>query len=168
MRMGYSLVFACTAVFGLSAAASAQDLAAARARADLAKMVQTCAACHGPNGRSVSPTFPNLAGQSADYIKAQLKAFKDETRSDPDAQAYMWGMALQLNDTMIGELADYFSKQAPAPGQQSDPDLIAKGKVIFETGVPASQIPPCATCHGAQAQGFASFPAQPASMPRTC
>src|ERR1700676_4883446 len=70
-------------------------------KATLHKTVETCGTCHGINGRSVSPTFPNLAAQTATYIEAQLKAFKDQSRADPDAQAYMWGMASQLSDTTI-------------------------------------------------------------------
>jgi cytochrome c553 len=158
MRKVCCFALAIYAVNGQAGSAGAQDLADARSRADLTKAVQTCVLCHGPNGRSVSPTFPNLAAQSAEYLKVQLKAFKDESRSDPDAQAFMWGMAAQLNDSLTDQLADYFSKQAPAPGHSGDAALIAKGKIIFETGVPTRQIPPCATCHGAQAQGFASFP----------
>ena len=72
--------------------------------ADVSSVVQTCGTCHGVNGRSVSPTFPNLAAQSAPYIEAQLKAFKDQSRGDPDAQAYMWGMSAQLSDSAIAEL----------------------------------------------------------------
>jgi len=125
----------------------------------LGRTVQTCGTCHGTNGRSVSPTFPNLAAQTAPYIEAQLKAFKEQTRADPDAQAYMWGMAAQLSDAQISELADYFSKQpAPAPGKSGGPAAIARGKHVFEEGVPARQIPPCASCHGAHGEGMATFP----------
>jgi cytochrome c553 len=119
---------------------------------------ETCGACHGANGRSVSPTFPNLAGQTAPYIEMQLKAFKDQTRADPDAQAYMWGMASQLSEGTIKALAAYFSAQSPAPGSGADSALIAKGKRLFEEGVPARQIPPCASCHGAHAEGLMVFP----------
>jgi cytochrome c553 len=125
----------------------------------LGRTVQTCGTCHGTKGRSVSPTFPNLAAQTAPYIEAQLKAFKDQTRADPDAQAYMWGMAAQLSDAQISELADYFSKQpAPAPGNTGGPAAVARGKQVFEQGVPAQQIPPCASCHGAHGEGMATFP----------
>jgi cytochrome c553 len=125
----------------------------------LGRAVQTCGTCHGTNGRSVSPTFPNLAAQTAPYIEAQLKAFKDQTRADPDAQAYMWGMAAQLSDAQISELAEYFSKQAaPAPGKTGSPAAIARGKQVFEEGVPARQIPPCASCHGVHGEGMATFP----------
>jgi cytochrome c553 len=127
-------------------------------KAALQKTIETCGTCHGVNGRSVSPTFPNLAAQSAPYIEAQLHAFKDQSRADPDAQAYMWGMSSQLSDAMITSLAGYFAAQPAAPGKPGNPALIAQGKHLFEEGVPARQIPPCASCHGANAQGMAIFP----------
>jgi cytochrome c553 len=127
-------------------------------KAALQKTIETCSACHGLNGRSVAPTFPILAAQSAPYIELQLHAFKDQTRADPDAQAYMWGMASQLNDASISGLAAYFSKQAAAPGKSGNATLIAQGKQIFMEGVPGRQIPACASCHGAQAQGNGPFP----------
>jgi cytochrome c553 len=122
------------------------------------KTVETCGTCHGVNGRSVSPTFPNLAAQQAPYVEAQLKAFRDQTRADPDAQAYMWGMASQLSDATISALAGYFAAQPAAPGRGGNSTLIAQGKHLFEEGVPARQIPPCASCHGAHAEGMAVFP----------
>jgi cytochrome c553 len=124
----------------------------------LQKAIVTCGACHGLNGRSVAPTFPNLAAQTAPYIELQLHAFKDQTRADPDAQAYMWGMAAQLNDASINGLAAYFSKQSAADGKSGNATLIAQGKQIFLEGVPGRQIPACASCHGAQAQGNGPFP----------
>jgi cytochrome c553 len=127
-------------------------------KATLQKTIETCSACHGVTGRSVAPTFPNLAAQTAPYIELQLRAFKDQTRADPDAQAYMWGMASQLNDAAISGLAAYFSKQSAAEGKSGNATLIAQGKQIFVEGVPGRQIPACASCHGAQAQGNGPFP----------
>ena len=91
-------------------------------------------------------------------METQLKAFKDQSRGDPDAQAYMWGMASQLSDTLITQLAAHFAKQSAVPGASGDAGLIQRGKLVFEEGLPARQIPPCASCHGAQAQGVAIFP----------
>jgi cytochrome c553 len=127
-------------------------------KATLHKTVETCGTCHGVNGRSVSPTFPNLAAQTAPYLEAQLKAFKDQSRADPDAQAYMWGMASLLSDTTINALAAHFAAQPAAPGRGGNSPLIAQGKHLFEEGVPERQIPPCASCHGAHAEGLAVFP----------
>jgi cytochrome c553 len=126
--------------------------------AALQKTIVTCGTCHGVHGRSVSPTFPNLAAQTPTYIEAQLHAFKDQTRADPDAQAYMWGMASQLSDASISGLAGYFSQQAPPPGNGANAALTAQGRQLFAEGVPERQIPACASCHGAQAQGNGPFP----------
>ena len=128
-------------------------------RAALKVVVESCSTCHGPSGRSVAPTFPILAAQQASYLELQLHAFKDQTRADPDAQAYMWGMAAPLSDAMIGELAAYYAKQPAAAGHAAgSAALIARGEQIFKEGVPAKQVPACATCHGAHAEGMASFP----------
>jgi cytochrome c553 len=127
-------------------------------KALLQKTIETCAACHGLNGRTVSPTFPNLAAQTAPYIELQLHAFKDQTRADPDAQAYMWGMASQLDEASITGLANYFSKQPAAEGRSGNAALVVQGRQIYSEGVPGRQIPPCATCHGAKAEGIGPFP----------
>ena len=68
------------------------------------------------------------------YIEAQLKAFKEQTRADPDAQAYMWGMAAQLSDGQITALGDYFSAQPAAPGKPGNAKRIAQGKRLFLGG----------------------------------
>jgi len=118
----------------------------------------TCVTCHGAGGRSTSSPFASLAAQPAPYLEAQLKAFRDQTRADPDAQAYMWGLASQLNDTMISALGAYYAAQHPARAQPGNAKLMAKGKVIFEKGLPEQGIPACNVCHGANAEGKGSFP----------
>ena len=62
-----------------------------------------CSACHGPEGHSISSVFPNLAGQQSAYIVLQLDAFRSHERGDPNARAYMWGMASQLTDSQHQE-----------------------------------------------------------------
>jgi len=136
----------------------ATDVMSNTQKTTLQKSIETCAACHGANGRSISPTFPNLAAQTAPYIELQLHAFKDQTRADPDAQAYMGGMAAQLDDASISGLAAYFSKQSAAAGRTGNATLVAQGKQIYVEGVPGHQIPGCAACHGVQAQGQGPFP----------
>ena len=119
---------------------------------------QECALCHGRGGQSISPTFPRLAGQQEPYIETQLEAFRDQTRKDPDAQAYMWGMASMLNDKMMEALGRYYSMQKPAAPTPGDPNLVAAGKTIFQQGIPGQNVPACQTCHLAKAQGAAQFP----------
>jgi cytochrome c553 len=151
------VIGAAVTISGIAHGADVMDATPAQNSA-LQKTIENCAICHGLNGRSVSPSFPNLAAQTASYIEAQLHAFKDQTRADPDAQAYMWGMASPLSDASISGLAGYFSQQAAAPGGGGNATLIAQGKQLFTQGVPARQIAACASCHGAQAQGNGPFP----------
>lgn len=136
----------------------AADIADSDKKAAAKMANEVCANCHGQAGRSTAPTFPMLAGQTSAYVDAQLKAFRDQSRGDPDAIAYMWGMASQLSDPMIAALADYFSQQRPTAGSKTNTAAIAAGKLIYEEGIPASQIPACETCHGKGAGGVGPFP----------
>jgi len=142
-------------VAGLAGAA-APDKAVQQAAAT--KATELCSACHGPGGNSISPTFPRLAGQQEQYIENQLKAFRGRTRAEPDAHDFMWGIAAPLSDTMIKGLAWYFSSQAPVHGKPADSALTAKGKDLFDKGVPSKQIPACASCHGKNGEGMGEFP----------
>jgi cytochrome c553 len=127
--------------------------------ADVGKYAsQVCASCHGPRGESISPAFPRIAGQRAEYLEAQLKAFRDRTRADPMAQAYMWGMTSQLSDDTIKKLAVFYSGQKPVSGKARDTKLVQSGKALYDGGIPATKVQPCGTCHGANAEGNAAFP----------
>jgi cytochrome c553 len=124
----------------------------------IAGIVHVCTSCHGFEGRSISPTFPRLAGQQQDYLEAQLKAFRDHTRADPHAHTYMWGMAGRLSDADIAGIAAYFSSQKPVAGTPGDPTLMAEGKAIFENGIPDRDVPACHVCHGDHGQGNGIVP----------
>src|ERR1700674_5920442 len=71
--------------------------------------VTVCGTCHGPHGNSTHQKYPRLAGKNDNYLAAQLKAFRAQTRGDPDAVGYMWGMAGQLDDETIDALAQYYN-----------------------------------------------------------
>jgi cytochrome c553 len=121
--------------------------------------ITTCGACHGPAGVSQPPKFPNLAGQSANYLAAQLKAFRSQTRGDADALAYMWGMAAPLDDETIDALsALYAAKPAAVGRREADASLVAKGKSLYLDGNVDQGVPACAACHGPDAHGMADFP----------
>jgi len=66
-----------------------------------------CAACHGKNGISVSPEFPNLAGQYPDYLQTALTHYKNGKRKNPIMQAQV----ANLTPADILDLAAYFSHQ---------------------------------------------------------
>jgi cytochrome c553 len=77
----------------------AGDAAAGKAKS------AACGACHGMNGISANDIWPNLAGQKAGYLVAQMKAFRDGQRKNP----MMSPMAAPLSDTDIDNLAAYYS-----------------------------------------------------------
>ena len=79
--------------------ANAADVAAGKAKAGL------CIGCHGADGISVIPMYPNLKGQKAMYTAKQLKAFRDKTRADP----VMAALASGLTDADIENLAAYYA-----------------------------------------------------------
>ncbi len=120
--------------------------------------VTVCGTCHGKRGNSAYPKYPRLAGQNANYLTAQLKAFRAQTRGDPDAVGYMWGMAGELDDATIDALARYYSQQKPEPSAQGNSALVARGRDIYEHGVAAQGVPACSGCHGPDAHGLKDFP----------
>ena len=66
-----------------------------------------CQACHGPKGISVSPEFPNLAGQNQDYLEAALRHYKNGKRKNP----IMQGQAANLTERDIEDITAYFASQ---------------------------------------------------------
>jgi cytochrome c553 len=113
-----------------------------------------CAACHGVAGRSVSPTFPNLAGQQADYLQKQLSDFARGRRLNE----VMNGALAQVPRSEFPDLVAYYSAQAPAPGKSGDVALAAAGRNIFEEGDWPAGIPPCRSCHGENGAGSERYP----------
>jgi cytochrome c553 len=120
--------------------------------------VTVCGTCHGTQGNSTQRKFPRLAGQSANYLVAQLKAFRAQSRGDPDAIGYMWGMAAELDDTTIDALAAYYSRQKAEPSPPTDAALIGRGRDVYQHGVESQGVPPCGGCHGPDAHGTQDFP----------
>lgn len=78
---------------------------AANPGAGKAKFEATCAACHGTQGISVAPIYPNLAGQKEQYLITQLNAFKSGQRVNP----IMNPMAKTLSGIDIANIAAYLS-----------------------------------------------------------
>ena len=152
------LILASTIVTaGCNTTSSSRNLADAKVSGkDLAQ--QVCSTCHGVDGNSTNPTFPKLAGQKSWYIISELKEFRSHDRSDPAGYQYMWGIARHLTDAQIKGLATYFSEQKNIPGQPENARLEAQGKLIFTEGMPARNMPACATCHGPQGAGTGMHP----------
>lgn len=114
-------------LLAIAPAALAADLEAGKARA-----TTVCAACHGANGISIADNIPNLAGQRAAYLEAQLRALKAGTRKAPSMNA----IAAQLSPADIANVAGYFSSLTPtnvAAKSEMLPALV-KTHVAFPEG----------------------------------
>jgi len=122
-----------------------------------AKVKAVCQSCHGLTGDSISPTYPRINGQQADYLAAQLKAFRSRGRDDTHARGYMWAVARDLDDKMIGELAKYYAAMKPTPPQTGG-TLAAEGEKLYLSGAMARGIVPCQQCHGKASEGMGAFP----------
>jgi len=70
------------------------------------RQIAACAGCHSPNGAGIPAQYPRLAGQHADYITAQLTAFREGTRKN---SPQMNQVAAKLNDREIRAVADYIA-----------------------------------------------------------
>lgn len=70
--------------------------------------VPECVACHGPGGVGVGASFPPLAGQSSEYLSAQLDAWRQGTRKN-DPQALMGHIARALSDDEVRAVSEYFA-----------------------------------------------------------
>lgn len=65
-----------------------------------------CAGCHGPAGAGIPSQYPRIAGQFAEYLEAQLKAFRAGARAN-DPNSMMRGVAVRMNDREIRAVAEY-------------------------------------------------------------
>ncbi|MEJ2534696.1 MAG: cytochrome c [Gammaproteobacteria bacterium] len=72
----------------------------------------TCVACHGVNGISPNPMWPNLAGQKEQYLIKQLTSLRDGERQNE----LMTPIAMNLSDEDIENLAAHFSGLKPCGG----------------------------------------------------
>lgn len=69
------------------------------------KKAAVCEACHGKDGHSVDPNYPELAGQHQTYL---IKALADY-RSGRRTNAIMAGFASPLSNQDIADLAAWYA-----------------------------------------------------------
>ncbi|OGT81199.1 MAG: cytochrome C [Gammaproteobacteria bacterium RIFCSPLOWO2_02_FULL_52_10] len=110
-----------------------------------------CVACHGNEGVSTTPIWPNLAGQHAEYVRKQLHDFKDNKRSNPQ----MSPMATTLTDSDIEDLSAYYASLTAAAGEAA-PENIVDGETIYRAGNPKTGLVACSACHGPGGAGNAA------------
>jgi cytochrome c553 len=109
-----------------------------------------CVACHAQDGNSVISLNPKLAGQHPEYLEKQLMEFKSGKR----ANAVMSGMAAALSDEDMKNLAAYFASQKLTLGTAKTNGKGSLGEKIYRGGIAASNVPACASCHGANGAGL--------------
>lgn len=95
--IAYSILAAM--LLGSTMAVQAADAAAGKVKS------ANCAGCHGLNGHSNNPGYPNLAGQKEAYLAKSIKAYRDGQRKDP----MMKPMVSGLSDADIADLAAFYS-----------------------------------------------------------
>ena len=121
-----------------------QVLADAKPERGLAKAQEVCVACHGEQGVSSAPEYPNLAGQSGAAIYKQLNDYRTGSRTNQ----LMTGIAKSLDEATLADIAAYYAaqpKRNPNPATLADaPEAIVR---LVELGDPSRNIPPCAACH---------------------
>ena len=135
-------------VSGIAQAASTAlvgDAAAGQAK------TAVCGACHGPDGNSMAPNFPKLAGQGDRYLLKQLHEIKDGKRQVLE----MTGLLTNLNDQDLADIAAFYSSQKSSVGA-ADPALVARGEALFRGGDLEKGLPACTGCHSPDGQGNAA------------
>ncbi len=118
---------------------------------------QVCQGCHGVDGNSYGPEWPNLAGQHPSYLIKQIRNFQDGVRTNET----MNGMVVGLSKQDIEDIAAYFSSQTLQPlTPETRVEVIKTGRKIYKGGNRYSGVPACAGCHGPNAAGNgpAAFP----------
>lgn len=142
-RFGTALITALIAAPGIAYAADAQQIVST-----------VCAVCHGPDGISVAPIFPNLAGQYNTYLTKQLGDYIAGRRKND----IMSPNVATLTPDDVSALAAYFSARKPAAGRAGDAKLIEAGKIFYTEGNTDTGVPGCVGCHLEEGVGNKTYP----------
>ncbi|MGB5628785.1 MAG: c-type cytochrome [Woeseiaceae bacterium] len=148
MKIKLAPLFAMTALAFVASQVQADSLVDGSADDGKAKAL-TCTACHGPEGNSVSAMWPNIAGQNAPYLLAQLAAFKDGSRVDP----LMSSQAMLVSEEDMADLAVYFESLPTAAQSVKTAATVARGEALYRGGNADAGIPACLGCHGPSGRG---------------
>ncbi|NGP52539.1 c-type cytochrome [Thioalkalivibrio sp. XN8] len=144
------------AVAAMAAALGMNDTVLAEGSVEAGQQkAAVCLACHGPEGNSMNPEWPSLAGQHAEFIVAQLEAFQSGERQNP----LMSPMAIGLTEQDMLDLGAYYEAQQPA-ALEADPGLVDAGRQLYLGGDQERGITACTACHGPTGQGnpLAGYP----------
>jgi cytochrome c553 len=115
-----------------------------------------CEECHGSSARGFHGYYPipRLAGQQIEYLQNQVRAFVERRRRNN----IMFHVSRVLSPEMMEALATDFRNLNPKPLGGAQKELFAKGKEVYEVGIPEKNVPACSSCHGNDAKGNGPFP----------
>ncbi|WP_408607003.1 c-type cytochrome [Legionella spiritensis] len=122
----------------------------------IAEKAAVCVACHGQQGNSSNPEWPNIAGQHAGYLRKQLLDFKQgKTRNAPA----MTSILANLSDDDLTLLAGYYAAMPLAEGK-TPAKYLERGEQLYRGGDLDKKITACIACHGPKGtgNGQAGFP----------
>src|SRR5699024_10537309 len=122
--------------------------AAGDAAAGQGKIVM-CSACHNPDGNSLLPDFPKLAGQGERYLLKQMQDIKSGARPVVE----MTGMLDALDDQDLADIAAWYASQTGTIGA-ADPELVERGEALFRGGKMEDGMPACIGCHLPNGEGL--------------
>jgi cytochrome c553 len=96
------------------------------------KIANMCRTCHGVDGYAQIPIAPHIGGEPAEYLEAQLMAFKTGTRE----HEMMTVVAAGLSAQQIADVSAWYASH--------------KAVATLPEGVSADAAPgACVSCHGA-------------------
>jgi cytochrome c553 len=123
---------------------------------EVAAKLAYCEVCHGVSAQGFNGYYPipRLAGQQIAYIENELQGFVEHKRTNN----IMFNVGHVLSPAMIKALATDFHDLNPKPLGGAPKDMVSAGEKIFQQGLPDAGVPPCASCHGAEAKGNDQFP----------
>ena len=131
-----------------------------------------CSMCHGEDGNSIEPEWPNLAGQNKQYMINSIKAFQSGARGncyschgqdDNDVElgwssitgqhivAVMKTQLMTLTNQDIEDIAAYYNSQIITE-LETDSTLANQGESIYITGNKLTGVA-CIGCHGPKGRG---------------
>ncbi len=144
MRQLQYLAVILVSVFAIAQAQAAGDAAAGKAKA------AACVACHGSDGNSLNPLWPNLAGQVPGYVAKQLKDFKAGARDN----AIMKGIAAGLSKADMADLDAYYTGLLAKTDVATDAKLAKSGEHLYRGGNSDTGVAACMSCHGPNGHGI--------------
>ena len=110
------------------------------------KVAAFCANCHGDGGNSVKPEVPNLAGQNAYYLMAQLREFSSTQRKSNEFKKRL--VNVMSPDEKIGMVV-FYAGQAVTLKPSSDSAMARRGGELYAKR--------CAQCHERDGRGTREY-----------